>query len=163
MLDYAIYCTNLKPSFFPNAVSVFYPFRCIKGSLLPPVATTGWIFRTSAIGSEENERNGSNLLNKISFGESFALAVPKACLDSKTLLLTIWSVISRKDREDDEECLGSTQLSLADKDLFGSSAPITSCWYNVLNFHHFMMGGVNSKTTSTSTNGNNLKIGDKAT
>ena len=124
---------------------------CIKGSLLPPVATTGWIFQTSAIGSEDNERNGSSLLNKVSFGQSFALAVPKTCVDSKTLLLTIWSVWSRKDREDDEECLGSTQLSLADKDLFGTSAPITPCWYNVLNFH-FVMGGVNNSKPSLNLN-----------
>ena len=122
--------------------------------MLPPVATTGWIFQTSAIGNEDqrrDEENGSNtLLNKVSFGQSFALAVPKSCVDSKTLLLTIWSVISRKDREDDEECLGSTQLSLADKDLFGTSgAPIIPCWYNVLNFH-FVMGGVNNKTTPSS-------------
>ena len=122
--------------------------------MLPPVATTGWIFQTSAIGNEDqrrDEENGSNaLLNKVSFGQSFALAVPKSCVDSKTLLLTIWSVISRKDREDDEECLGSTQLSLMDKDLFGTSgAPIIPCWYNVLNFH-FVMGGVNNKTTPSS-------------
>ena len=121
--------------------------------MLPPVATTGWIFQTSAIGSEDNERNGSNLLNKVSFGQSFALAVPKSCVDSKTLLLTIWSVISRKDREDDEECLGSTQLSLADKDLFGTSAPIIPCWYNILNFH-FMMGGVNNNKPSSNLNVN---------
>ena len=122
--------------------------------MLPPVATTGWIFQTSAIGNEDqrrDEESDSNaILNKVSFGQSFALAVPKSCVDSKTLLLTIWSVLSRKDREDDEECLGSTQLSLADKDLFGTSgAPITPCWYNVLNFH-FVMGGVNSKTTASS-------------
>merc|ERR1719367_2015834 len=127
---------------------------CIKGSLLPPVATTGWIFQISAIGNEDQRRDEGNdsnaILNKVSFGQSFALAVPKSCVDSKTLLLTIWSVISRKDREDDEECLGSTQLSLADKDLFGTSgAPITPCWYNVLNFH-FVMGGVNNKTTPSS-------------
>ena len=134
-----------------NFMISFLLHRCIKGSLLPPVATTGWIFQTSAIGSEDNERNGSSLLNKVSFGQSFALAVPKSCVDSKTLLLTIWSVWSRKDREDDEECLGSTQLSLADKDLFGTSQPIIPCWYNVLNFH-FVMGGVNNSKPSSNLN-----------
>ena len=113
--------------------------RCIKGSLLPPVASTGWIFRTSAIGCVDGS------FSKLSFGESFALAVPKSNLTAKTLLLTIWSVVSRVDREDDEECLGSTQVSLADKDLFGNLSPISSCWYNVLNFH-FVMGAAGTST-----------------
>ena len=71
------------------------------------MATTGWIFRTSAIACPEG---GS--FSKLSFGESFALAVPKANLTTKTLLLTIWSVITREgDRDDDEECLGSSQVT----------------------------------------------------
>ena len=91
----------------PKLMHFYFCCSCIKGSLLPPVATTGWIFRTSAIACPEG---GS--FSKLSFGESFALAVPKANLTTKTLLLTIWSVITREgDRDDDEECLGSSQVT----------------------------------------------------
>lgn len=122
----------------------------MKGSLLPPTSSsTGWIFRTCAIGSE------GGFLNKLNFGENFSLPVPASSLSTKTLLLTVWSVVSRVDREDDEECLGSTQVSLADNKIHNSDPETSSCWYNVLNFH-FVMGFSNEqsqtrKTVQTST------------
>ncbi len=110
---------NLSALFIPD------PHRkiCVKASLLPGAsaasAASNWTFCTRSIGN----------LEKPTFGENFAMSVPRNRLGSKTLQATIWSAEASSDSE--ESCLGSAQVSLADFDV----ETVSVKWYNILSFH----------------------------
>ncbi|CAL1271094.1 unnamed protein product [Larinioides sclopetarius] len=89
---------------------------CIKVALLPISSDELGTFTTSPL---EN-------LNKPTIGETFRFNVPLGKLCTKTLQVNIWSVGSNTE----EECLGSSQVSLAD---FCPENTVTK-WYNVLSF-----------------------------
>ena len=67
-------------------------------------------------------------LSKPTFGENFPIAISKNKLVAKTLQVNIWAIDPSTSRE---ECLGSSQVSMAD---FKTSSTSVK-WYNVLSFH----------------------------
>ena len=103
---------NLAALFIPEGRKV-----CIKAALLPSISNVLCTFCTRAITD----------LTKPTFGETFRIAISKSKLLTKTLQVNIWAL----DREGQEECLGSAQVSMAD---FKTSAASVK-WYNVLSFH----------------------------
>jgi len=91
---------------------------CIKAALLPAIANVMCTFCTRAITD----------LSKPTFGENFPIAISKNKLVAKTLQVNIWAIDPSTSRE---ECLGSSQVSMAD---FKTSSTSVK-WYNVLSFH----------------------------
>lgn len=89
---------------------------CIKVALLPSSHDILDNFSTSPIDTH----------GKPTIGENFRFPVPYGKLFTKTLQVNIWSVSSINE----EECLGSSQISLAD---FNADTT-TVKWYNVLSF-----------------------------
>ncbi|XP_015911058.1 protein kibra [Parasteatoda tepidariorum] len=89
---------------------------CIKVALLPISSEE---LNTYTTGSFEN-------LNKPTIGETFRFNIPVSKLCMKTLQVNIWSIHNSTE----EECLGSSQVSLAD---FCPENTIVK-WYNVLSF-----------------------------
>ncbi|GIX79810.1 protein kibra [Caerostris darwini] len=89
---------------------------CIKVALLPISCEELNTYTTSPL---EN-------LNKPTIGETFRFNIPLSKLCTKTLQVNIWTVSSNTE----EECLGSSQVSLAD---FCPENTVTK-WYNVLSF-----------------------------
>ncbi|KAG8186025.1 hypothetical protein JTE90_004445 [Oedothorax gibbosus] len=75
-------------------------------------------------------------LNKPTIGETFRFDVPLGKLCTKTLQINIWSISNNA-----EECLGSSQVSLAD---FCPESTITK-WYNVLSFRFMQPDPVQEK------------------
>ncbi|XP_067204662.1 protein kibra isoform X2 [Linepithema humile] len=79
-------------------------------------------------------------LQKPTFGETFSIAMPLKKLYTKTLQVTLWCT-------EDERCLGSAQVSLAD---FSPESPSVK-WYNILSFHFMHPSDNPSASTSAST------------
>ncbi len=110
-------------------------YSCVKASLLPHPGSpsSAWTFCTRSISN----------LQKPSFGEHFPLAVSKSSLSSKTLQVTIWAVKHSNSESEAvevrEECLGSSQVSLADFDCEAASSVVR--WYNVLSFRFMQQPG----------------------
>lgn len=89
---------------------------CIKVALLPISSDVPNNYSTGAV---EN-------LSKPTIGETFRFSVQVGKLCTKTLQVNIWSVGPNSE----EECLGSSQVSLADF----TPETTTVKWYNVLSF-----------------------------
>ncbi|XP_023210732.1 protein kibra-like isoform X2 [Centruroides sculpturatus] len=89
---------------------------CIKVALLPSSHDILDNFSTAPI----------DTLGKPTIGENFRFPIPWSKLYTKTLQVNIWSISSTNE----EECLGSSQVSLADF----NPETTTVKWYNVLSF-----------------------------
>ncbi|KAG8235590.1 hypothetical protein J437_LFUL016189 [Ladona fulva] len=124
---------NLTALFIPSNCQV-----CIRAALLPGSACgaggEALICCTKAVDD----------LNRPTFGETFPMPVALPQLYTKTLQVNVWSiravstqeggsVIEGKEfiSEDEEDCLGCAQVSLAD---FNPEAPPSTKWYNILSF-----------------------------
>ncbi|KAI4494396.1 hypothetical protein M0802_008888 [Mischocyttarus mexicanus] len=113
---------NLAALFIPNNTQVF-----IKAALLPMQPPVNQMCCTKAVTD----------LRKPTFGEIFPVNVPLTKLFTKTLQVNVWCIGYKF-----EECLGSTQVSLAD---FSPESPSVK-WYNILSFR-FMRPTDNPNTS----------------
>ncbi|XP_054709816.1 protein kibra-like [Uloborus diversus] len=128
---------NLAALSVPNQYKV-----CIKVALLPISCDDLNTFTTSIF---EN-------LNKPAIGENFRFSVPIVKLCTKTLQVNIWSVNNNAE----EECLGSSQVSLAD---FSPDSTITK-WYNVLSFRFMQLDQAQEKTLKRKENDDRSEIAE---
>lgn len=71
-------------------------------------------------------------LKKPTFGDIFTLPVPLSKLYTKTLQINVWSITD----DNQEECLGCAQVSLADFNPQG----VSQKWYNILSFKFLQTG-----------------------
>ncbi|XP_035680896.1 protein KIBRA-like isoform X1 [Branchiostoma floridae] len=92
---------------------------CVRAALLPCPPNANFTFATKPT---------CDLANPV-FNELFALPVMENTLYTKTLQMHIWALGS----EQEEDCLGCAQISLADFDATCGPAG-TVRWYNLLNF-----------------------------
>eukprot|EP00058_Branchiostoma_floridae_P012661 XP_002598149.1 hypothetical protein BRAFLDRAFT_123294 [Branchiostoma floridae] len=92
---------------------------CVRAALLPCPPNANFTFATKPT---------CDLANPV-FNEVFALPVMENTLYTKTLQMHIWALGS----EQEEDCLGCAQISLADFDATCGPAG-TVRWYNLLNF-----------------------------
>ncbi|CAG0920590.1 unnamed protein product [Notodromas monacha] len=95
---------------------------CIKGTLLP-ASTDGDGSQSTMSTSVVGWRGGKSP----SFGDVLPFRVSLSSLYSKTLQLNVWAL----GMSGSEECMGCTQISLAD---FSLDSPPVAKWYNVLSF-----------------------------
>ncbi|KFM62896.1 Protein kibra, partial [Stegodyphus mimosarum] len=115
---------------------------CIKVALLPITSDELSTFTTSVL---EN-------LSKPTIGETFRFSVQLGKLCTKTLQVNIWSYSSSAD----EECLGSSQVSLAD---FSPETTITK-WYNVLSFRFMQPDPVPDKCPKRKENDDRSEVAE---
>ncbi|XP_014232669.1 protein kibra isoform X1 [Trichogramma pretiosum] len=116
---------NLAALFIPDSMQVY-----IKIALLPMQPPVNHVCCTKPLVD----------LRKPNFGETFPISVPLNKLYNKTLQVNVWSCSGES-----EECLGSTQVSLADFSPENSSVK----WYNILSYR-FMQPSSSSSSAAAS-------------
>lgn len=138
--------TLFKPT-WQFHLTVFFPFRCIKATLLPSPVEAALSCCTRSITD----------LSQAIFDETFRLAVASSKLEAKTLQISVHSRPVAVDSQ--EDCMGWAQVSLAD------FRPDTNTvkWYNVLALKCLPSGHPLSSVASETSTGLKEESSDEST